>query len=149
MIIHSDTWPQHLQWVAAVLKSLIHCQSEEVCNCSEEGTVYGLPLGRPKNASVSRYGRIRLLQVVYPHLRGTDQPFDGRHAKKCLGSSPVDRLALLRVKKALCEPLLLTPNIELIEEVDGLDQPVLYFSQKLAERGERYSRKQIEGVHHH
>lgn len=50
--IHIGTWAKHVDWVTAALEYLsAHGQPEEVCDCTERGTVSGLPLG--KQAGVS------------------------------------------------------------------------------------------------
>ena len=49
VIIHSDTWHHHIQWVVAVLESLRragpHGQPKEVCNWTEGGMVFGVLSG--------------------------------------------------------------------------------------------------------
>jgi len=54
VIIHSDTWPQHLHWVVAVLESLRKAGlTAEVSNWMEGGTEFGVPFGLRKSASAA------------------------------------------------------------------------------------------------
>ncbi len=55
VIIHSNSWAEHMQWVATVLELLTgwaHRQPIEVCSWTEGGMVSGVPLGYP---SVGRH----------------------------------------------------------------------------------------------
>ena len=112
VIIHSNTWAEHVRQVAVVLESLRQAgltANPRKCAVGRREVRYlGYHLGggqvRPlvdKTAAIAACPRPkakkrgaavfgRLLPAIYSQLRGADQPLDRPHPKGCLRSGPVD-----------------------------------------------------------
>nr|XP_024655059.1 uncharacterized protein LOC112430808 [Maylandia zebra] len=157
VIIHSDTWAEHVLRVAAVLESLRGRGSRPIRRsarldggrCSIWGTTWGragastggedggyriLPAPQDEKGGETVLGVGGLLSSLCAGVCAANQPPDRSHSKGCPGSGPVDG-AVPGGTDASDRGL----GAVLSQQVRGADRPVLYISRKLAERERRYS----------
>ena len=185
VIIHSETWEQHMQQVGALVPESLRqvglTANPKKCTVGQREVHYlGYRLGggqvRPqvqKTAAVAACPRPKTKKEVrrFLGLAGSYRRFIPAFSELTSpltdltrkgASDPVQwtescQLAFERVRQALSgEPLLYTPNFSLLfilqtdalnsrlgailsQEVEGVDCPILYIGQKLAQREMNYS----------